>query len=333
MKTTHRLIFHASAILLLAACGSSRDLAPVDMGTSLTASPGVASSSGALDDFAAAIPDILKGIEDIKQEIQALQITPDTGDTPSTSTGSSTGSSKPTTSTSKPTTTPPKPTTSTGSSKPSTGSSASSAAADAAAKGQAELKAVMDKILTSPYVTLTAEKNEKNLTTGKISYNKIKMSSRLPNVVRIDILKSSSGSDGVSALYTSGVGSTIQIKKLFIKLDLAKTDSRVVSNNAYTGDNIDLFGVSKRMSSGYDAELIGTTSLNGTKINVLKVSTKGSNTLDDRISYEYLGYEPDTHAIRLWECYDKSGSKDPFFRMSLLEISFPSTMPDSTFKL
>lgn len=340
-----RVLLTATAFLLLAACGSSRDLAPIPDSSSLTPAVDTSSDSSASADFAAAIPNILKGIEDIKQEIKGLQISPSAGSTttgttkPSTGTGSTgtTGTTKPSTGTttgSTGTTGTTKPSTGSGStSSGSTGSSAGNAADDAAAKGKAELLAVMNKIQSSAYVTLTAEKNEKNLKTGKVSFNKIKMSSRQPNLVRIDIIQSSSGSDGVSALYTSGVGNTIQIKKLFIKLDLSKTDDRVVSNNGYTGDKIDLFGVSSRMANGYDAQLVGTTQLNGTKLNVLKVTTKGTNSLDDRVGYEYLGYEPDTHAIRLWEAYDKSGGKDPFFRMALTEISFPSSMPDSTFKL
>lgn len=340
-----RVLLTATAFLLLAACGSSKDLAPLPDSSSLTAVD-TASDSSASADFAEAIPNILKGIEDIKQEIKGLQISPGassgsaTGSTgatkPSTGTASTgtTGATKPATGTTTGSTGTTKPSAGSGStSSGSTGSSAGNAAEDAAAKGKAELLAVMNKIQSSPYVTLTAEKNEKNLKTGKVSFNKIKMSSRQPNLVRIDIIQSSSGSDGVSALYTSGVGNTIQIKKLFIKLDLSKTDDRVVSNNGYTGDKIDLFGVSSRMANGYDAQLVGTTQLNGTKLNVLKVTTKGTNSLDDRVGYEYLGYEPDTHAIRLWEAYDKSGGKDPFFRMALTEISFPSSMPDSTFKL
>lgn len=318
MKKKYPFVLSVTLISLLAACGSGRDLA-TDSGSTPLVKPSAAVSS-ANDELANAIPQILKGIEDIKQEIKGLQINQTTGTSPKPASSAKPGASP----TPRPGATP---------GPGATPSPSSSSAPGAALKGKAELMAVMEKIRTAPYVVLTAEKNEKNLTTGKITYNKIKMSSRQPNLVKIEIIKSSSGSDGVQALYTSGVGNTIKIKKLFIKLDLAKNDSRVISNNGYPGDKIDLFGVSQRMATGYDAELVGTTDLNGTTLNVLKVTTSGSNQMDDRISYEYLGYEPDTHAIRLWEAYDKSGSKDPFYRMTLLEISFPDTLPDSTFTL
>ena len=70
----HQLLLTASAltVLLLSACGSGRDLADgLDLVPD-TAPP--SASSGANDALAAAIPKILAGLEDIKQEIKALEI-------------------------------------------------------------------------------------------------------------------------------------------------------------------------------------------------------------------------------------------------------------------
>ncbi|PKL76753.1 MAG: hypothetical protein CVV27_08685 [Candidatus Melainabacteria bacterium HGW-Melainabacteria-1] len=326
----HLISAAALSALLLSACGSGRDLA-ADLGAGLSAGldtdatlPGSVGSS-ANDELVAAIPKILQGIEDIKQEIKALEIRGTaTGPTTTSKPGTKPSTSKPGTST-KPSTSTSKPT-----AKPVAEPADEPSAKD---KGAIELKAIMNKIRTAPLVALTAEKHEKNLDTGKVTFNKIKMWSKQPNVVKIEIIKSSTGSDGVQALYTSGVGNTIKIKKLFIKLDLPKTDDRVVSNNGYTADVIDLFGVSSRMSNGYEAELVGTTQLSGKTINILKVTTSGTNTLDDRISHEYLGYDPETYAIRLWECYDKSGGKDPYYRMTLTEMAYPASLPNSTFNL
>ncbi|HEY9841805.1 MAG: hypothetical protein ACAI44_02445 [Candidatus Sericytochromatia bacterium] len=317
MKRSHRFLLGAGLAgysTLLGACGSSRDLAP----EAPPEIPVVTASSSA-DELAAALPRILAGLEDIKQEIKALEITRSGGTVPAP---------KPSASTKPGPVATPRP-----GSSPSPSSVPSSPPADAKTKGHDELMAVMNKIRQAPFVVLTAEKHEKNLTSGKVTYNKVRMTSRQPNLVKVEILKSSSGSDGVTALYTSGVGNIIKVKKFFIKLDLPKNDERVTSNNGYTADVIDLFGVSKRMSAGYEAELVGTTQLNGTTLNVLKVSTSGSNTLDARIGYEYLGYEPETHAIRLWEAYDKNGSKDPYYRMVLNEISYPASVPESVFNL
>ncbi len=325
-----RIIAMGLVALSVSACGSGGDL-PSDVSSALDSSVVDTSSSSSNDELAAAIPKILAGIEDIKQEIKALEIR----STPTSSTGSSTkpstSTTKPSTSTTKPSTSTTKPSTST--TKPSTSKPAAEEKPSAKEQGEADFQAILKKVQSAPFVSLTAEKNEKNLTTGKVSYNKIQMNSKLPNVVKINILKSTSGSEGVQALYTSGVGSKITVKKLFIKLDLAKNDEKVASNNGYLADDIDLFGVAKRWSNGYEAELIGTTQLAGKTINILKITTSGTNTLDKRITHEYLGYEPGNYAMRLWEAYDKADAKDPYYRMVLNEISFPASLPANALTL
>ena len=285
--------------------------------------------SGTTDsEIAAAIPKILKGIEDLRQEIRALDIRASDDDDVSSS--SSGGTRTPTTSTKTPTrsSTPSRaPSTKTPTPKP-TAAAPKETNTD---KGRAALAGIIAKYDNAQYVQLTAEKIEKNLETGVVSTNLIDMSSKAPNNVRIDILESSTGSAGVSAVYTSGVGDKIKIKKLFIKLDLDKTDDRVTSANGYLADKIDMVGLIGRLSKGYTAELVGTTTVAGKKVNILKVETTGTNTLDGRITYEYLGYEPDNFSVRLWELYN--GEKDPYFRMVLKKMEFPATISDKTFNL
>ncbi len=334
--------FALSSTLILSACGSDRDLASGSLAANLSsglnaglntdaALPGAlgGSSSNTDSEIAAAIPKILAGIEDLRKEIRALDISAAPADTDDdttpvkTSSGSSSGTTtKPTTST-KPSTT--KPSTSTP--KPTT-SAPKESNAD---KGKAALAGIINKYSKAPYVQLTAEKIEKKLSTGAVSTNLINMSSKAPNTVRIDIIESTSGSAGVSAMYTSGQGDKVKIKKLFIKLDLDKTDERVVSANGYLADEIDMVGLIGRLSKGYEAELVGTTTVEGKKINILKVTTQGTNSLDERIQHEYLGYEPDNFSVRLWELYN--GEKDPYFRMVLKKMEFPASIPDKTFVL
>ncbi len=333
-----------SSALLLSACGSGNDLAG-DLAGSLaslntdTSLPATVTSS-ADSELSAAIPKILKGLEDIKNEIRALDIRniSDDDDAPrstssstaATSTRSSSSTKTPTTSTRSSSST--KTPTSTRSSSSTT--TAKPAAPSAAEKGAAELKALVAKVQSAPFVQLSAEKDERNLDTGKVSFNKLDLYSKLPNVVRINIKESSAGSAGVSALYTSGEGTKVQVKKLFIKLDLDKTDDRLVSNNKYGPDDIDLFGVMKRIAQpNISAELIGKTTFAGKTINILKLTTSGTHPIDSRISHEYIGYEPDTYAFRLWEIYDSASAKDPYYRMSITQIAFPASLPASTFKL
>lgn len=336
--------FALSSTLILSACGSDRDLASGSLAANLSsglnaglntdaALPGAlgSGSSNTDSEIAAAIPKILAGIEDLRKEIRALDISSapadSDDDTPvKTSSGSSSTTSGTKTSTSTKT-----PTTSTGT-KTSTSTPTTTAPKETNAdKGKAALAGIINKYSKATYVQLTAEKIEKNLDTGKVSTNLINMSSKAPNVVRIDIIESTTGSAGVSAMYTSGQGDKVKIKKLFIKLDLDKTDERVVSANGYLADKIDMVGLISRLSSGYDAELVGTTTIEGKKVNILKVTTQGTNSLDARIKHEYLGYEPDNFSVRLWELYN--GEKDPYFRMVLKKMDFPASIPDKTFVL
>lgn len=332
--------FALSSTLILSACGSDRDLASGSLAANLSsglnaglntdaALPGAlgSGSSNTDSEIAAAIPKILAGIEDLRKEIRALDISAAPADTDDDTTPVKTSSgttTKPTTSTKAPTSTT-KPSTS--KPKPTT-SAPKESNAD---KGKAALAGIINKYSKAQYVQLTAEKIEKKLSTGAVSTNLINMSSKAPNTVRIDIIESTSGSAGVSAMYTSGQGDKVKIKKLFIKLDLDKTDERVVSANGYLADEIDMVGLIGRLSKGYEAELVGTTTIEGKKINILKVTTQGTNSLDERIQHEYLGYEPDNFSVRLWELYN--GEKDPYFRMVLKKMEFPASIPDKTFVL
>lgn len=334
-----------SSTLILSACGSDRDLASGSLAANLSsglnaglntdaALPGAlgASSSSVDSEVAAAIPKILAGIEDLRNEIRALDISSSEGSVSSSSTSgrtSSTSGSKTSTSTKTSTTSGSKTSTST---KTSTSAPATAEPKETNAdKGKAVLAGIISKYSKANYVQLTAEKVEKNLDTGAVSTNLINMSSKAPNLVRIDIIESTTGSAGVSAMYTSGQGDKVKIKKLFIKLDLDKTDERVASANGYLADEIDMVGLIGRLSSGYEAELVGTTTVAGKKINILKVTTSGTNALDARITHEYLGYEPDNFSVRLWELYN--GEKDPYFRMTLKKMEFPASISDKTFSL
>ncbi|MBF2053475.1 MAG: hypothetical protein IGS03_08430 [Candidatus Sericytochromatia bacterium] len=347
IKTTslYLLGLSLSSMLLLSACGSGQDLGAgystsADLSAALNtnaALPG-ASNSQRDEEVKQALDTIISGINGIRQDLQTFQrgggmVAP----APSMPAPGTAAPAPDAPGTSRP----PRP------QQPSSGGAAPSApsapaapsqpqAPSAAERGQAELDALMNTISSTQFVALTAAKVEKNLDSGKITSNKVKMWSKAPNTVKIDILESTSGSAGVKALYTSGQGSKIKVRPSgalgFVTVDLDKTDDRVASNNGYLSDEIDLFGVHKRLSKGYQAELVGTTQVEGVRVNILKITTTGTNTLDSRIDYEYLGYEPDSYKIRLWEIYAQ-GEQQPYYRMTMSEIDYPASLPDSTFKL
>lgn len=336
----HFLSLSLSSMLLLSACGSGQDLGAgyaTDLSAALNtnaALPGAVSPQQDAE-VKEALNTIINGINGIRQDLQTFQRGGGTVAAPAPGVPVTSAPATDTPVTSAPAPTAPR------APRPSTGTATPAApsqpqAPSAAERGQAELDALMNAISSTQFVALTAAKVEKNLDTGKVTSNKVNMWSKTPNTVKIDILESSSGSAGVKALYTSGQGSKIKVRPAgalgFVTVDLDKTDDRVASNNGYLSDDIDLFGVHKRLSTGYSAELVGTKQVEGVRVNILKLTANGTNTMDSRIEYEYLGYEPDSYKIRLWEIYAQ-GEQQPYYRMTMSAIEYPASLPDSTFKL
>lgn len=315
-------------LLLTTACGKVDDL-PSDVSDALK-SPVDTSSSKSDEEIKAAIPKILLGLEEIKQEIKGLQ----TANLAPVTTKPTTGTTKPTTGSTKPTTGTTKPTT--GTTKPTTGTTKPTEEKPAAPSGDAEFKKLLDKIASVPFVQASVEKTERHITQGRVTSVKLNMYSKQPNLTKVDVTFSSTGATGAKIVYNSGEGAKAKVRPgggmSFITTELPKTDDRLTSTNAYKLDDIDLFGVVRRFKTGYSAELSGKTTLNGTELYILKVKATGTNSLDSRIDYEYIGYEPGTLKMRLWEAYT-ADNKEPFFRMALVKMEYPASLPDTTFKL
>lgn len=322
-----------AGLLLTTACGKVDDL-PSDVSGSLSSTIKTDSASSKSDDeIRAAIPKILEGLADIKQGLVDLKSNvvlnpskPSTGSTPST------GTTKPTTGTTKPTTTSTKPTTGSATPKPAEPKPTT----PAAPSGDEELKKVLDLLTSKPFAQASISKTEKHLTEGRVTTGTLNMWTRKPNQVRIDAVTSSSGGAGAKVYYTSGEGDKCKIRPGgalgFVVTDLPKNDDRVDSTNRYLLDQLDLFGIVKRLSSGYKAEVVGKSTVNGIDLHILKVTTTGSNSLDSKITYEYIGYEPSSYKLRLWETYT-ADSKDPYMRVVITKLEFPATLADSVFKL
>ncbi|MBT9544166.1 MAG: hypothetical protein IV090_02120 [Candidatus Sericytochromatia bacterium] len=322
-------VFLASS-LILSACGTGSEELP---SAPLTQSAALTPANNAqTEQILASLPKIMAGIDDIKARIVALEVQPVAATTqPSAPTVT------PAASGTKPTTTPPrtpsKPTTSTAPAK----APAKPAAPSAAEKGQAELMKVLSTFTSAGAVQCTIEKIEKHLQNGSTVTNKLKLSTRQPNTVKIEVLQSSKSPPGTKILYTSGVGNKVKVRPQgalsFVVTDLDKTDERLISVNKFPLDDTDFFGATKRLSSGYKATLLGTATVAGSKVNILKVVPNGTHSLNAQIAYEHIGYDPQTYAIRMMEMYDKSGGKEPFFRIVLPSIEYLDSLPESTFKL
>lgn len=333
-KTFHKLALSLSSLFLITACGSSRDLGNGYLAAVNSLPPTYHPSASSDDEISTAIPKIIKGLQDIRDEIHAMggnTLTPIAAPAPASSAAAQPVAN------SLPDDVPPAATSTANPAAPAPAASATPAA-PAGPSAQDEFEHLLNTFRTTPYVDAYVEKTEKNLESGKMTYVKLNMYTKQPNTVKLEILDSSSGISGAKVLYTSGEGNKAKIRPggamSFITTDLPKNDDRLTSTNRYLIDNTDLFGVARRLGDGtYKAELVGKTQVAGKTVHVLKVSTTGTNSMDSRIAFEYFGYEPDTYKIRLWEIYAKSDLKTPYERMVLPKIDYPSSLSDDKFKL
>ncbi|MGE3728879.1 MAG: hypothetical protein AB7I41_25250 [Candidatus Sericytochromatia bacterium] len=316
--------------LILSACGSgSEELPTAPLNTAIAPT-----NTAQTDQILATLPKIMAGIDDIKARIVALEVQPvaESRSQGSTLSAPATTSTKPTT-----TTTPTRSPSKTPASTAPVKAPAKPATPSAAEKGQAELTKVLNTFIAAGAIQCTIEKVEKHLQTGATVTNKLKLITRQPNTVKIEVLQSSKSPPGTKILYTSGVGNKVKVRPQgalsFVVTDLDKTDERLISVNKFPLDDTDFFGATKRLSSGYKATLLGTATVAGNKVNILKVVPTGTHSLNPQIAYEHIGYDPQTYAIRMMEMYDKSGGKEPFFRIVLPSIEYLDSLPESAYKL
>ncbi len=323
-------LYLLSSLTLLTACGGGSDLT-MDLSASIPSSPPV--SSTASSELKAALPKILLGLEEIKQDIKSLgssgAVTSSRSTSSTSKPTSSRSTSKTPTSTSRSSSSTPSKTTST----PSRASSPAPAPKPQQPSGTAELKSILAALNSTPALEAEIEKAEGKIGDPSYPINtvKLKMFTQKPGTVKIDIIFSSKDkSSGTKILYEAGSpkakvrpGGALS----FMTADLEKTDDRLTSTNGFPLDDLDFFGAIKRLSNGYEAELIGKTTMNGKTLHIIKIKTTGTNTMDSRIDYELMGYEPDTYKIRLWELY--AGEKEPFLRLTMPKLEFLSSHSDS----
>jgi hypothetical protein len=253
-----------------------------------------------------------------------------------------TGSGTPTTTTTNPPVKPDDSKTTTSGSTPASSNTTTPPAktttdTDPKVKGRKILDMVINNIKNAEGIEADVSKYEKSLTDGHTVSLTLKLYSNKAAQVRIDVIKSTSGDDGVKILYTSGVGDKVKVRPAgvlsLVTTDLSKKDDRITSANSYTADDTDFYGMARRFSQPvYEAELIGTSKINNEPVYVLNVTCKGTNTLDTRIKYEHISFEPKTFKIRSWEAYT-STDKDAFYKFDLMAIKFLTTVPESNLKI
>ncbi len=232
----------------------------------------------------------------------------------------------------------PKTATETKDTKTTTDSKTTADANDPKVKGRKILDKIMSNINQAKAFEVEVVKNEKNLATGELVTNGIKLWARQPDQVKLELTYHSKNANTIGTKITYNSNSTkVKVRPSgvlsLVSAELDMTDDRITSGNKYTPAATDIFGLAKRLTQpSYDAELVGKTTVDGKEVYVLKIYTKETNALDSRIKYEKIGFEPSTFKVKLWEAYDGSGD-EPYVRMVMKTFSFLDSMSDDKMKL
>lgn len=314
MTKSEYLLLLSAVLCGLSACGRGSSL-PDDVTSVLSAALAPsATATPARTELGEAVPKILLGLAEIKQQLHQVRLSPAATPHPAVSPAPQVRPSA----------------------APAASAVPSPAASAQAPDAQAELQLVLSQMANAPFASANIDKREKSFADGHVSTQQLKMWVKQPNLVKLEVQNSSSGGAGTKVLYTSDVGDKVKVRPGgalgFAVIDVGKHEDAADSTNRYTLDQLDLFGIVRRLRQGYSAELVGKTQLNGSEIHILKLTATGTNSLDARITYEYLGYEPATHKLALWETYS-AASSDPYMRIVISKLAFPASLPDSTFKI
>jgi hypothetical protein len=160
-----------------------------------------------------------------------------------------------------------------------------------------------------------------------------------PGAYRIEVLDSSNSAKiGNRAVFTYGdkqakvkAGGVLGI----ITLTLPMSDSKLLSANGWQLNQFVVKGLLDRLAGGgYKATLTGKTTVSGTDLQVVKVTSE-QNSLDADIAYELIGYDSEMR-VRLWAVYGKPSlglAKDLMYQMVTEKIEDNISLPADTFKL
>lgn len=198
----------------------------------------------------------------------------------------------------------------------------------AAADGSATLKQLMGKVMSSPGFEATVVKHETNINSGQASAITMKVFGKPPHTVKVEVLNHSKSPNkkGVKLLYSGGAtkakvqaGGALK----FVKTELGMTSDDLVTYNNYRPDDVDLYGLAKRLSrGGYKVTLEAG--------NVLKIVPTGRHGLDPRIQYERIGFDPGSMKIKFWEAY---ANNKRFYLLDVQVMNYLKSAPAATAQL
>jgi len=197
------------------------------------------------------------------------------------------------------------------------------------------LQEISSRILNAPALEAIAHQSERGLESGKKTENHLHFY-KMGSQVKIEVMASSPKNAGTKLLYNVG-SKRVKVRPggalSFITTELDQKDDQISSVNDYALYQTDFIGMAKRLAEPiYSAQLIGKTTVDGQETYVAKITSSAPNTLDSRIQYEHMAYDPKTYAIRYWEAFEGT-STEPYLRYLLKSFELKQDIPANIFKL
>lgn len=197
------------------------------------------------------------------------------------------------------------------------------------------LQEISSRILNAPALEAVAHQSERGLESGKKTENHLHFY-KMGSQVKIEVMASSPRNAGTKLLYSLG-SKRVKVRPggalSFITTELDQKDDQIASVNNYALYQTDFIGMAKRLAEPiYSAQLIGKTTVDGQETYVAKITASAPNTLDSRIQYEHMAYDPKTYAIRYWEAFEGTGT-EPYLRYLLKSFEIKQDIPATIFKL
>jgi hypothetical protein len=199
-----------------------------------------------------------------------------------------------------------------------------------------DLKQTLDgQQTTQSWNTVTDNKKDGSKTVRTKSLTR----TQAPGSYRLEVLDSTNSTKvGSKAVFTYG-DRQVKVKPGgvlgIVTLTLPMSDEKALSLNGWQVNQFVVKGVLDRLTGGgYDAAVAGTTTVSGTELKVLKV-TSAHNTLDADIAYELIGYDAEQN-VRLWAVYGKPSlglPQDLMYQLVTEKIEVNVNLAADTFKL
>jgi hypothetical protein len=205
-------------------------------------------------------------------------------------------------------------------------------------KGRKILDKIVSTFNSANGIEMTYDKFEKNPATGKTRDTGTHLWAKNPDTILFELTRNPEDTGKVGTKIKYNVNDTKAKARAtgiasITTVSLDFTDDRIVSPNGYLLNQADILSLMKRLKNpAYNGELIGKSTVNGSEVYMLKVTNKETNSMDSKIVYENIGFNPKDFTLRLWEAFSKDSDK-PFLRVSVNKIQLLSSITEDQLKL